>query len=57
MFNFFTPTAMISLCGIPNRKTSKLVWENAVFQAFSSVRKVCIADLVLLHETASAVSG
>lgn len=28
--------------------------ENAAFQAFSCVRKVCLADLVLLSEAASA---
>ena len=31
--------------------------ENAVFQAFSCVRKVCKADLELLSETAFAVSS
>jgi hypothetical protein len=33
---------------------SKLILENAAFQAFSCVRKVCKADLVLLNEAASA---
>jgi len=30
--------------------------KNAAFPAFFGVRKVCMADLELLHETASAVS-
>jgi hypothetical protein len=37
-------------------QTNKFVPENAAFQAFSCVRKVCKADLVLLHEAAFAAS-